>query len=55
MPDVIGDKVKQATRVLEAAGFKVKVVGPLATGVYDYSPIGEAAAGTTVTIDTVSF
>jgi beta-lactam-binding protein with PASTA domain len=54
VPDVIGDTVKQATQVLEAAGFEVKVVtGPFPLNVSAYSPTGEVAAGSTVTINAV--
>jgi hypothetical protein len=56
VPDVIGDTVKQATQVLEAAGFEVKVVtGGFPVNVSDYSPTGEVAAGSTITIDVVGF
>jgi hypothetical protein len=54
VPDVIGDTVKRATQVLEDAGFEVKVVtGPFPVNVSDYSPTGEVAAGSTITIDVV--
>jgi serine/threonine protein kinase len=53
VPDVVGDTVTQATKALEAAGFKVKVdaFSLLPGKVFDYSPTGEVAAGSTVTID----
>jgi beta-lactam-binding protein with PASTA domain len=56
VPDVTGDTVTQATKALEAAGFKVKVnyLAPFPLKVSGYSPTGEVAAGSTVTID-VSF
>lgn len=50
---MIGDTVTQATQALDAAGFKVKVdyLSPFPGEVSDYSPTGEVAAGSTVTID----
>ena len=51
-PTVIGDSVGQATRVLETDGFQVKVAnfGPI-DSMFDYSPVGSAPPGSTVTID----
>ena len=52
IPNVIGDMVAQATRVLQAAGFKVEVntYGQF-DKVFDYSPTGQAPRGSTVIID----
>ncbi len=51
VPDVDGQQVSQATQALAQAGFQVKVdqVGPLNT-VFNYSPSGQAPAGSTITI-----
>jgi len=51
VPNVDGQQVSQATQQLQQAGFQVKVnqVGPLNT-VFDYSPSGQAPAGSTITL-----
>ena len=51
VPNVDGQEVSQATQALTQAGFQVKVdqVGPLNT-VFNYSPSGQAPAGSTITI-----
>jgi beta-lactam-binding protein with PASTA domain/predicted Ser/Thr protein kinase len=51
VPNVDGQQVSQATQALAQAGFQVKVdqVGPLNT-VFNYSPSGQAPAGSTITI-----
>jgi eukaryotic-like serine/threonine-protein kinase len=53
VPSVIGLNVNQATRLLEAAGFQVQVetFGLGGNRVIDYSPVGQAPAGSTVVLD----
>jgi eukaryotic-like serine/threonine-protein kinase len=55
VPNVVGETVTEATKVLEQAGFQVSVnqVGPGST-VLSESPSGEAPRGSTITL-TVSF
>ena len=52
VPDPIGMSVTDATQLLENAGFQVKVnryfVG---NKVFDYSPVGQAPRGSTITLD----
>jgi serine/threonine-protein kinase len=52
VPDPIGMSVTDATQLLQAAGFQVKVnryfVG---NKVFDYSPVGQAPRGSTITLD----
>ncbi|HTQ92682.1 MAG TPA: PASTA domain-containing protein, partial [Streptosporangiaceae bacterium] len=52
VPSPIGMTVGQATRLLQAAGFQVKVnryfVG---NKVFDFSPVGQAPRGSTITLD----
>ena len=52
VPDPIGMTVQDATRLLEDAGFQVKVnryfVG---NKVFDFSPVGQAPRGSTITLD----
>ena len=57
VPDVIGDTVTSATKILEDAGFEVKVdrFGPAVGKVFDYAPVGKAAPGSTITIDVGGF
>src|SRR5579859_513151 len=52
IPDVIGMNVNQATRALEDAGFQVTVeyFGVTGNRVFDYSPVGQAPQGSTITI-----
>ena len=52
VPYVIGLNVNQATRELEAAGFQVQVeqFGVTGNRVFDYSPVGQAPPGSTITI-----
>jgi serine/threonine-protein kinase len=52
VPDVIGLSVEQATQQLQAAGFHVVVnrFSPI-DRVFDFSPVGQAPRGSTVTID----
>jgi eukaryotic-like serine/threonine-protein kinase len=52
IPDVDGLTVTQATAELESAGFSVAVSGGIFRGhtVLSYSPTGEAAKGTTITL-----
>ncbi|MGI8445955.1 MAG: protein kinase domain-containing protein [Streptosporangiaceae bacterium] len=51
VPNVDGQQVSQAEQALTQAGFQVKVdqVGPLNT-VFNYSPTGQAPAGSTITL-----
>jgi eukaryotic-like serine/threonine-protein kinase len=52
VPNVIGMSVQQATQALQAAGFQVQVNSFTRFGkVFDFSPIGEAPRGSTITID----
>jgi len=52
VPDVDGLNVNLATRELEAAGFQVQVetFGVVGNRVFDYSPVGQAPRGSTITI-----
>jgi serine/threonine-protein kinase len=51
VPDPIGMNVQQATRLLENAGFQVKVSRfGFTDKVWDYSPVGQAPAGSTITL-----
>ena len=52
VPDVIGLNVNLATRELEAAGFQVQVetFGVTGNRVFDYSPVGQAPQGSTITL-----
>ncbi len=52
VPSVIGMSVSQATQTLEQAGFQVQVnrYGFL-NKVFDFSPVGQAARGSTITLD----
>ncbi len=53
VPDPIGMTVEQATQVLQAAGFQVKVNRfGLFEKVFDFSPVGEAPRGSVITLDT---
>jgi len=53
VPDTIGESKAQAIRALQAAGFAVKVSNFGAVDkVIDYSPVGRAPRGSTITIDT---
>jgi serine/threonine-protein kinase len=52
IPNVDGLNVNLATRELEAAGFQVQVetFGVAGNRVFDYSPVGQAPQGSTITI-----
>jgi eukaryotic-like serine/threonine-protein kinase len=52
VPNVIGLNRNQAVRELEAAGFQVQVetFGVSGNGVFNYSPVGQAPSGSTITI-----
>jgi eukaryotic-like serine/threonine-protein kinase len=52
VPDPIGMSTQQATQLLQQAGFQVKVnnYGPFGK-VFDFSPVGQAARGSTITLD----
>ena len=52
VPDVSGLNVNQATRMLEAAGFRVQMqqMDVTGTGVFYYSPVGQAPRGSTIVI-----
>jgi serine/threonine-protein kinase len=52
VPDPIGMSVEQATQLLQAAGFQVHVnkYGPF-NKVFDFSPVGQAPRGSTITLD----
>jgi beta-lactam-binding protein with PASTA domain len=52
IPDVDGLNVNLATRELEAAGFQVQVetFGVVGNRVFDYSPVGQAPQGSTITL-----
>jgi eukaryotic-like serine/threonine-protein kinase len=53
VPDPIGMNVQDATRLLENAGFQVKVNKfGFFNKVFDYSPVGQAPPGSTITLDT---
>jgi serine/threonine-protein kinase len=52
VPDPIGMTVQNATRLLEDAGFQVKVNRfGFSDRVWDFSPVGEAPRGSTITLD----
>jgi eukaryotic-like serine/threonine-protein kinase len=53
VPDVIGMSVRQATQVLQAAGFQAQVqsFGLGGNRVWDYSPTGQAPRGSTIQLD----
>jgi beta-lactam-binding protein with PASTA domain/tRNA A-37 threonylcarbamoyl transferase component Bud32 len=57
VPDPIGMTVPDATRLLENAGFQVNVrrFGFFNNKVFDYSPVGEAPRGSTITLDVGPF
>jgi len=56
VPAVIGLNVLQATQVLRQAGFQVKVNKfGFTNKVWDYSPVGEAPAGSTITLEVGPF
>jgi serine/threonine-protein kinase len=52
VPNPIGMSVGQATQALQAAGFQVQVnrYGPF-DKVFDFSPVGQAPRGSTITLD----
>jgi eukaryotic-like serine/threonine-protein kinase len=52
VPDVTGDTVRQATRILEQAGFQVQVNSGIFSGntVSSESPSGQAPQGSTITL-----
>ncbi len=51
VPNVVGMSVQQATQALQAAGFQVQVNSFTRFGkVFDFSPVGEAPRGSTITI-----
>jgi serine/threonine-protein kinase len=52
VPDPIGMTVDQATQVLQAAGFRVQVNKfGFFNKVFDFSPVGQAPRGSTITLD----
>jgi eukaryotic-like serine/threonine-protein kinase len=52
VPDPIGMTVQNATRLLEDAGFQVKVNRYFVRNkVFDFSPVGQAPRGSTITLD----
>jgi eukaryotic-like serine/threonine-protein kinase len=53
VPDPIGMTVQNATQLLEGAGFQVKVnrFGFFNNKVFDFSPVGQAPRGSTITLD----
>jgi serine/threonine protein kinase/beta-lactam-binding protein with PASTA domain len=53
VPDVAGLSVQQATQELEQAGFQVQAntFGLFGSRVFDYSPVGQAPRGSTITLD----
>ena len=52
VPDPIGMSVEQATQLLQAAGFQVKVNRfGFFNKVFDFSPVGQAPRGSTITLD----
>jgi serine/threonine-protein kinase len=56
VPAVIGLNVLQATQVLRQAGFQVKVNKfGFTNKVWDYSPVGEAPPGSTITLEVGPF
>jgi eukaryotic-like serine/threonine-protein kinase len=53
VPNPIGMSVQDATKLLEDAGFQVKVNRfGFFNKVFDFSPVGEAPRGSTITLDT---
>jgi eukaryotic-like serine/threonine-protein kinase len=57
VPDTVGMSVRQATQVLEAAGFKVQEqsYGLGGNRVWGYNPEGQAPRGSTILIDVLPF
>jgi eukaryotic-like serine/threonine-protein kinase len=57
VPDTVGMSVRQATRVLEAAGFNVQEqsYGLGGNRVWGYNPEGQAPRGSTIMIDVLPF
>ena len=56
VPDVNGDTTAAARQILQDAGFSVKVEAyGFGDRVFDYSPVGSAPRGSTVTIDSGGF
>jgi serine/threonine-protein kinase len=56
VPDPIGMSAQDATRLLEAAGFQVKVNRfGFSNRVWDYAPVGEAPRGSTITLEVGPF
>ena len=52
VPDPIGMSVQDATQLLENAGFQVKVNRfGFFNKVFDFSPVGQAPRGSTITLD----
>jgi beta-lactam-binding protein with PASTA domain len=52
VPSPIGMSVKDATQLLENAGFQVKANRfGFFDKVFDFSPVGEAPRGSTITLD----
>jgi serine/threonine-protein kinase len=52
VPDPIGMSVQDATQLLESAGFQVKVNKfGFFNKVFDFSPVGQAPRGSTITLD----
>jgi serine/threonine-protein kinase len=52
VPDPIGMSVQDATRLMESAGFQVKVNRfGFFNKVFDFSPVGQAPRGSTITLD----
>jgi serine/threonine-protein kinase len=52
VPNTIGERVQQATRDLQDAGFQVQVNNyGFGNRVFDFSPVGQAPRGSTVTLD----
>jgi hypothetical protein len=52
VPYPIGMTVQAATQLLESAGFQVKVNRfGFFNKVFDYSPVGQAPRGSTITLD----
>jgi len=57
VPDPIGMDARDATRLLENAGFQVKVnrFGGLGNKVWDFAPVGQAPPGSIITLDVGPF
>lgn len=53
VPNPIGMTVQEATQLLQAAGFQVKVnrFFSLSNRVFDFAPVGQAPRGSTITLD----